>query len=82
MAICKWCGKPLRKRYNSRKYHVKCEKYAREEQNRINRSKYYYKNRDTSNSLGSSNLTENYNPNPVKELEVVEAELKRYNLLK
>lgn len=89
MALCRWCGKPLRKKYNSRKYHKKCEKEAIQEKNR-NRFKKYYKTHiktnniqtynSYKNSLGTGSLSSVPNSNIREELELLQKEKERLKI--
>lgn len=59
---CGWCGSEFIPRHNRQTYCTEngtyCKDEARKEQNRLARSRYYYKNYDSINGLGNSNLTE------------------------
>lgn len=79
IAKCQWCGKPLRKKFPNQKYHRgNCEIEARREQVRLARSRYYFKNRDSSNGLGNCNLSKVFIlSNQEKE---VKAELERIGI--
>ena len=44
MAICKWCGREYTKKHNREMYcSDECRHYARQEQNRIHRRRYYHR---------------------------------------
>ena len=76
---CQWCGKPLRKKHKNQRYHKgNCETEARKEQIRLARSRYYFKNRDSSNTLGNCNLSKVFILS--KQDKEVRAEMKRIGL--
>jgi len=77
---CKYCGKPLKRKYPSQKYHRACKKLIREEQI-YNAVKNYYKRYGRkNNTIGTSNLSEKPIANKNKEIKVIEKEIRRIGL--
>lgn len=90
MTTCKWCGKPLRKKYKNQKYHQgDCQIEAIKEQNRKRVEKHYKKYakrgiqtfKQYKNSLGTGSLGANPNYNTSRESKLIKRERERLKLL-
>lgn len=84
---CKWCGSlftvPRTREFNAVKYCcIRCRHYAYLESHREARRRYEkkYNRTDNKHHLGNSNIKEHANPDFIRELKIVERELKRLNL--
>lgn len=86
MATCKWCGREYTKVHNRQMYCSDyCRKYARQEQVRINRRKYYQRYKKVMgekqrSGLGSGFLSANRNPDFQLEFECIQKELIRLKI--